>query len=55
MYVEMPILDITLNRPLPMALTKFLTAFSGDRSPDRPVAMSASVSIARYGWTASAP
>jgi ATP-binding cassette subfamily F protein uup len=37
----MPILDITFCKPLPIALTKFFTAFSADKSPDKPLAISA--------------
>ena len=54
--VDTPILLITFKTPLPSALTRFLTAFSGVI----PVilfcrTMSSTVSIARYGFTAAAP
>ena len=50
MYVEMPILDITLRRPLPIALMKFLHAFLPSTSPSRPLSASSMHGLQREIW-----
>ncbi len=53
---EMPILDMILSTPLPSALMRFLTAFSGVTPVSMPLSTSCSaVSMARYGLMADAP
>ena len=53
---EMPIFDMIFSTPLPSALIRFLTAFSGVMPVTRPLRTSCSaVSIARYGLIADAP
>ncbi len=53
-YVEMPIFDITLYRPLQIALMKRFADSFGSTSGTCSCSV-ASVSSARYGWIASAP
>ncbi len=52
----MPIFDMILSTPLPSALIRFPTAFSGVMPVSTPERTSCSTdSIARYGLTAEAP
>ncbi|MNW63242.1 hypothetical protein D3C74_414360 [compost metagenome] len=51
----MPILLMTFRTPLPSALMRFLTAFSGSTVTNPDLARSSTDSIARYGLTAAAP
>ena len=52
----MPILDMIFSTPLPSALMRFLTAFSGVMPVSMPLSTSCSaVSMARYGLIAEAP
>jgi hypothetical protein len=52
----MPILDITLSKPLPIALMYFLTmSLSSAGLPGSSPFIATSVSKARYGLIASAP
>ena len=53
---EMPIFDMILSTPLPSALMRFLTAFSGVMPVIMPLRTRSSTdSIARYGLIADAP
>ena len=54
--VEIPILLMTLSKPLPKPFTRFRTAVSGEAPATTPVRTKFSTdSIAKYGFTAAAP